>query len=415
MKPSTYNLFSRYLHWLIAGLIIFMIILGWRLGDQDSSRLSRINLHKSVGILVLLLTFLRLGLRLVYPAPPEVPMAKWQAIAAKLLHIGFYVVMIAMPLTGWLMVSTSVRPIPFFGLLTVPHLPVPQSRAVHDVFEGVHDMIAKIIIFGMVPLHVAAALKHHFVDKDAVFNHMVSGLTPKPLLNWRWAIPLGTIALATGLGFFLFRAPAAKVADKASLTAPAPASQSAVPATPEPLATVSTSASKPAPVQITKWKVDKATGRIGFSTSFEGEAISGGFGQFEADIDFQPDQLAGSHVRVTIDLASVHSGDDDRDATLRNPSFFDTASATTAIFEARRFTKTTEGHFIAHGNLTLHGIKRPIDLPFSLKIDGKIATMSGQTALDRTAFGVGSGDYESTSSIPAKVAIDIHITAKAID
>lgn len=116
LTPTSYNRYSRYIHWLMAFLILFMVFLGWRFEDKDTFLLNRANLHKSIGILILLLTFLRVGLRLAYKAPPEPPMPKWQALAAKALHLGFYVVMIALPLSGWLMVSTSAREIPFFGI-----------------------------------------------------------------------------------------------------------------------------------------------------------------------------------------------------------------------------------------------------------------------------------------------------------
>ncbi|MBW8880959.1 MAG: cytochrome b, partial [Asticcacaulis sp.] len=178
LTSAAYNRYSRWLHWLIAGLILFMIFLGWRIEDHDSMRLARVTLHKSIGISILLLSLIRIAVRVAYKAPAEPPMPKWQLLAAKALHLGFYVVMIGMPLTGWLMVSTSPRPIPFFGLFDWPHLPVPQDHETHELFETIHGLIAKLIIYFMIPLHVLAALKHQFVDKDEVVQHMVPGLTP---------------------------------------------------------------------------------------------------------------------------------------------------------------------------------------------------------------------------------------------
>lgn len=412
METTSYNRYSRWLHWLMAGLFIFVIILGWRHEDHDSLRLTRITLHKSIGITILLLTFLRVALRLAYKAPPEPPMPKWQALAAKGLHFGFYVIMVVMPLTGWLLVSTSVRPIPFYGLFDLPHLPVAQDRALHELFETIHKLIAKILIYGMIPLHVAAALKHHFVDKDAVIEHMVPGLKPKPVANWRWLIPLGVVGLAVALGYGLYRGVPEKGGERppepAAVVEASAATEAAVSA--EASATTST---VPEAAAVTVWTVDKASSKIAFTTSMEGEAITGSFAGYSAAIAFDPEQLSKSNVKVTIDLASVGSGDKDRDDTLKSSSFFNISVTPKAVFEARTFSRTDATHFVAHGKLTLHGITKAQELPFTLTIRNGVAQMSGSTSLDRTAFDVGTGDYASTDTIPAKVKVDIALKAKA--
>ena len=416
LTRRSYVLASVCLHWIIAGLILFMVFLGWRLGDHDSLRVSRINLHKSVGILILLLSFVRIGVRLAYKAPAEPPMPKWQLVAAKALHVGFYVVMIGMPLTGWAMVSTSVRDIPFFGLFNMPHLPVPQTHDAHEVFENIHGLIAKLLIYGMIPLHVLAALKHQIVDKDEVVEHMVPGLEPRPLLNWRWIVPLGTILLAVVLGYGLYRGTPEKSAPPPEGSSP-PAMASAVAgavssaAVQAPAAADTSSAA--APEAVTTWGVDKAASKIAFATSFQGEPINGSFSGYTAAIAFDPAQLDKSHVKVTIDLASVASGDNDRDTTLKSDSFFNIAATPKAVFEAKSFTKKDTTHFVAHGTLTLHGKSRAQELPFSLTIRNGVADMKGQATLDRTHFGVGSGDYAATDTIPAAVKVDITLKAKA--
>lgn len=424
METASYNRYSRYLHWLMAFLIVFIVILGWRNDDHDSFRLSRISIHKSVGMLILLLTFVRVALRLMYKAPPEPPMPQWQAWAAKALHFGFYLVMIGMPLTGWLMVSTSVRPIPMLGAvpfgLEWPHLPVPQTHETHETFETIHKLIAKLLIYGMIPLHVLAALKHQFVDKDAVVQHMVPGLTPKPILNWRWLLPVGIVAAAVGLGYGIYRgapekggeggAPSGSGLQSSATSAVAPAMNAD--ASTSSLAESSSLSASSTPV-ITNWAVDKSATKIGWTTTFEGEAIAGGFNSYIAQIAFDPAALDASSVKVTIDLASVASGDNDRDTSLKSDSFFNTSAFPKAVFEARSFTKKDATHFIAHGKLTLHGVTKAQDLPFTLTIKDKVANMTATTTLDRTAFGVGSGDYASTDTIPAKVGINITLQAKA--
>lgn len=424
MESNSYNRYSRWLHWTIAGLILFMVFLGWRLDPKDPHALGLFFWHKSIGILILLLSLVRIGVRLAYKAPPEPPMPQWQALAAKGLHLLFYVVMIGMPLSGWAMVSTSAREIPFFGIAW-PHLPVPQTHDTHEFFENIHGLVAKLLIYGMIPLHVLAALKHQFVDKDSLFEHMVPGLKSKPVVNWRWIVPLGVVVLAVGFAEGIYRGGPQKV-DHAPEGSSPPAMASAAAEAVSSVASDASSAagsssssssasSSAASVTeaVTEWTVDKAASKIAFATTFQGETINGSFGSYAAAIAFDPEQLAKSHVKVTIDLASVASGDNDRDGTLKGESFFNVAATPKAVFEAKSFSKTDATHFVAHGKLTLHGATEPLDLPFSLTIKNGAADMKGQATLDRTAFGVGSGDYASTDTIPAKVKVDITVKAKA--
>ncbi len=413
MNTLSYNRYSRYLHWLMAFLIIFMVCLGWRFGDKDTLLFDRANLHKSIGILIFLLTFVRIALRLAYRAPPEPQMPKWQAIAAQALHFAFYAVMIGLPLSGWLMVSTSVREIPFFGLHW-PHLPVPQTHDAHDALAAIHGLIAKILFFAMLPLHVLAALKHQFLDRDTVVEHMVPGLKPVPVLNYRWLLPVGVVGLAFALGYGVLRGvpfsqhttPAAR---PPTIVNPPEASSATVSAAAE-----DSSSSAVSKTSVPDWTIDKTATSIDFETTFSGEPVRGGFGAYSATIVFDPQQLDKSHVRVIIDLASVDSHEDDRDGTLKSESFFDVANTPKAIFDAKNFVRTDDTHFIARGKLTMHGVTKPLSLPFELKINGSRATMSGTTTLDRTAFSVGTGEWAATDTIPGSVTVRIKLSADEV-
>jgi len=422
MDTNSYNRYSRWLHWIIAGLILFMVFLGWRLDPKDPHALGLYFWHKSTGILILLLSLVRIGVRVAYKAPPEPPMPQWQAWAARTLHFLFYVVMIGMPLSGWAMVSTSAREIPFF-VFHWPHMPfVPVSadlkNPTHDFFKDIHEFIARLLIYGMIPLHVLAALKHQFVDKDSLLEHMVPGLKSRPVVNWRWIVPLGVVLLAVGLAEGIYRG-GPQTADHAPTESSPPAMASAAAETVSSVAadassSMSESASSlSSATAITEWALDKAATKIAFATAFQGETINGSFGSYAAAIAFDPEQLGTSHVKVTIDLASVTSGDKDRDSTLQGDSFFNVSATPKAVFEAKSFSKTDATHFVAHGKLTLHGVTKPLELPFTLTIRNGVADMKGTTTLDRTAFGVGSGDYASTDTIPAKVKVDITLKAKA--
>ncbi|WAC48975.1 YceI family protein [Asticcacaulis sp. SL142] len=425
MPVETYNRYSRWLHWLMAGLIIFMIILGWRLEDEDAGRFARFQLHKSIGITILFLSFIRLGLRFAYKAPSEVEGPKWQMAAAKAVHWGFYVAMIGLPLTGWAMVSASPMAINtvLYGILPWPHLPVPASEQAHDAWVAVHGILAKLITYVLIPLHIGAALKHHVIDKDSTITRMIPGLTPEPLLNWRWIIPAATVAIGIITGAMIFGGAKPEIpATAAAVTEEVPPGEGAISSSDasETVSAVATSeASSPstAAPTVAKWTVNKAETRLDFVTSFQGANIRGRFSDYSADIRFDPAALELSSIKVAINLNSVSTEDAERDNTLKSDSFFNVASFPKATFEAKSFTKISETRFVAKGKLTLHGQTKPYDLPFNLKITesggNKTANVTAQADLDRLGFGVGSGDWASTDQIPAKVKLDFTLRASA--
>ncbi|MDC7674918.1 YceI family protein [Asticcacaulis machinosus] len=425
MSVETYNRYSRWLHWLIAGLIIFMIVLGWRLEDEDAGRFARFQLHKSIGITILILSFIRLGLRLAYKAPPEVEGPKWQMAAAKAVHWGFYVAMIGLPLTGWAMVSASPMAIKtvLYGIIPWPHLPVPASEQTHDAWVVAHGLLAKLITYVLIPLHVGAALKHHVIDKDNTITRMVPGLTPVPLLNWRWIVPVVTVVAAVVAGALVFRG---EKATKTTLTPAAPMAQEAAVSESEISAVAVSEATLPSAsaastqttMAVPTWTVNKSASRLNFVTAFQGADINGRFSDYKADIRFDPESLDRSSIRVVINLASVSTDDAERDNTLKSESFFNIAAHPKATFEAKSFAKTGDDKFIAKGRLTLNGQTKPFDLPFTLKITeinaSRTANVTARVELDRLDFGVGSGDWASTDQIPAKVKLDFTIRATAL-
>ena len=127
---------------------------------------------------------------------------------------------------------------------------------------------------------------------------------------------------------------------------------------------------------------------------------------------FSPEALDKSKVSVSIDLASAVSGDSQRDESLKGADWFDVASHAKATFTATKFEKTGADRYVAHGRLTLRGVSKPLRLPFRLQIEGDKARVSGVTSLDRTAFGVGQGEWTSTDQIPADVKVSVNLTAK---
>jgi polyisoprenoid-binding protein YceI len=159
------------------------------------------------------------------------------------------------------------------------------------------------------------------------------------------------------------------------------------------------------------WTVDKNGSAIRFSTSVSGAAFSGAFSRWDADIHFDPANLAGSSATVTVDVASAATGDADRDQALPTASFFSAAKFPRATFSAHAFKSLGGNRFQALGQLTLRGVTRPVVLPFTLAIANGRARMNAQVVLDRLVFGVGQDEWRATTSLPAQVKVDISLTA----
>jgi cytochrome b561 len=191
MTQARYSTVAIVLHWLIAGLLVWIVLLGWEASDvQGAAKVAPLQLHKPLGILVLLLTLGRLAWRLAHRPPTISPHLKpWERKLATVAHWGFYVILLALPLTGWAMVSASklitVYPIDMFGLFNWPalsfltNLPAEQMKPTHDLLAEAHHLMAKVIIYGLVPLHVLGALKHQFIDKDNNLARMIPFLARK--------------------------------------------------------------------------------------------------------------------------------------------------------------------------------------------------------------------------------------------
>ena len=177
---SSYSKVARILHWTLAALILSLIAVGFLMTQEwVPQRFTIYQWHKSFGIVVLLLSIFRLMWRLTHKALPLPDgMKTWEKAGAKLTHIGFYVLMIGVPLMGWAMVSASTLPVEnqIFYLIPLPDMPgISASKAAEARLKTLHEIGAKLILLLFV-LHVGAALKHHFVEKDEILMRMLPRL-----------------------------------------------------------------------------------------------------------------------------------------------------------------------------------------------------------------------------------------------
>lgn len=422
-RSSRYATVAIVLHWLIALAIAAQVSIAWRMGGRMTpENFALIQLHKSIGIAILVLSIVRLGWRLTNPPPPEpMRLARWEIVLAQVVHWGFYAIMIGMPLTGWLMVSASKTQIPTVLFWAVPWPDVPGLAALappakhlaQQIGKNGHELLA-YGLYGLFVLHVAGALKHQLFERNVP---VLARMAPGAVSGRWWEARLLLIALAVvgALAFGKLVQPP-RPAMAATPVAEAPSvpflpDTPAAPAAPAPAVATATPATAPAPsADPVVWKVAPGSS-LNFQTNWSGSAVQGQFNSWKADILFGPDALDRSKVRVTIDMTSAKTGDEQRDASLPASDWFDAATHPKAVFTATKFQKTGADRYVAHGTLDLRGVTKPVDLPFRLKIVGDKAQMTGETSLDRIAFGVGQGEFTATDQVPAKVTVRVRLNA----
>jgi cytochrome b561 len=172
--PTRYSAVAQGFHWIIAGLIVTQFTLAWMADDLPVGmhKLALLARHKSFGMTVLMLAVLRLLWRM-FNRPPELPagMSKPERLLAKGTHVLFYILLFAMPLTGWMMSSAKNYSVSWFGRFTWPNLIGPSEPA-FDLLRTTHRSLSWLL-FSVAILHILAALKHHFWNKDDVLTRML--------------------------------------------------------------------------------------------------------------------------------------------------------------------------------------------------------------------------------------------------
>ena len=169
---ARYNSVARMLHWLI-GTIVILNIIGGLGHDALEGILDVMPLHKAAGVTVFALTIVRIVWRLIHPAPPlPSDMPGWERAASHATHAAFYLLLILVPLTGWIMTSAGSRPLSWFGLFDIPKFNVTKDDAIVGLSGEGHEILA--LLFGALAIiHIAAALRHHFILKDNVLRRMI--------------------------------------------------------------------------------------------------------------------------------------------------------------------------------------------------------------------------------------------------
>ncbi len=169
-----YTKTAKILHWLMAILLFGLLALGFYMQDLPLSpdKLKLYSWHKWAGVTAFLLVAFRLSWRIAH-RPPALPdsMPKLMQVAAHAGHLLLYALMIAIPLSGWLMSSAKGFQTVYFGVLPIPDL-LDKNKEVGDLLALVHKSL-NLLFIAVLAGHIGAALKHHFIDKDDILTRML--------------------------------------------------------------------------------------------------------------------------------------------------------------------------------------------------------------------------------------------------
>lgn len=397
-SSERYTSVAITLHWLIAIAIIGMILGGWYMGDLPDGAPGQYflyQMHKSIGITILLLTVARIIWR-VMNRPPALPdeMNGLEKTASHLVHFGFYGLMIALPLTGWLYSSVSVKldvPTVLYGVISWPDVPFVEglkTEAASGTVNFIHSKLAWVVL-ALLGLHVAGAIKHEFSTEEGVLKRMIPGLfgkAEKPAAPGRGAMT----AFGSALAVLIIVAGASPVLSVLSGSGQSVSVDAAF----EP-----------------NWTVNPDASSIQFSGTHDGNIYSGTFSNWDAAIQFDPDNPDTSDVRVTISTTSVEASQKLYTDSLPSPEWFNTAAFPTASVEILNIAAAGDNRYTSTARLTLKDLTVDADFPFSLEIEGDVAVMTGQAVFQRKALDLGQSSDPNADWVAEDVIVDVMVEA----
>lgn len=395
---SHYGSVTKTFHWITALLILALIPLGIIANDlpyDTSEALTRkaflFSLHKTLGVTVFFVALARIAWALSQPKPALLNSEKKaESFLAELVHWLLYGSLVIVPLSGWVHHAATEGFAPIWWPLG-QNLPfIPKSEGLADLSAGLHIVFERVLA-GSIILHFVGAMKHHFIDKDATLKRMLPGKpdlgalaqahqsTALPIVA---ALAVWAAALVIGTSLGVFGHGDHDHADAVDHST-----------------AIETLASD--------WVVQEGT--LDITVHQLGSDVSGRFADWSASISFDPDIAEGDagDVEVQIAIGSLTLGSVTADAMTAD--FFDAANFPTATITGDVMVQ--DGAHTLEGDITIKGTTAPLSLPFDLALDGDLATVSGQTTLDRRDFKVGATmTDESTVKFP--VIVDLALTAQ---
>ncbi len=374
---SRYSHVAIVLHWTMAIVIIGMLAGGkfmTSLDEADSLRFSLTQWHKSFGLTILLLTLLRLVWRFTHRAPalPDT-MRGWERFAAHSSHWTFYILMVAMPISGWLMVSASPLNIStyLFDLIRIPHLPwvstAPEREALTQQFLNIHHYASMVMIV-LLLLHVAAALRHQLILRDDIFARMRPDLTDGSFADGMRLL-VGFLAALVG-AIVLFQIAANHDSNSVDLQ-----SQSSTEINDNSINDPST------------WPAAEVT----YSVVVMNGELTGKFPDAWAYAVFDTNNPEASILRAVVNTATSDARSPQIDDALPEAGWFDSMRFPQASFYSSRIAiddkSTSDSDFRVEGELTIRDVTQSVAFTLTTDDNGRA---SGEFSINRLDFDVGS-------------------------
>ena len=386
------------LHWIIALLLGAMIGLGRNMHDANHVPIEwMFQLHKSVGITILVLMIARLVWRLTNRPPPlPAEMKQVEKRVSHWVHMGLYALVFALPISGWIMVSVSPFAIAtvLYGTIGWPHiaglpeLALETRQTLYPNVKNVHEIMSWALI-ALFALHIVGAVKHELSDEEGVMKRMIPGIfgkTSPPRAPARGAF----LTFGSALAFFAMIAGGPVIAQ--SLTS----EQSVEAVNSE-----------------SNWIIDYANSEIRFSGTHSGNDFSGTFEDWSASISFDPSNVSDGSATVTVSTQSARTGDTLYDNTLNAAEWFhvtDFPNATVALSNFRR-NDAEDDAMLSDASLTIKDVTVTIPFSFRLEETSGITTMTGETVLSREAFNLGQESDASADWVAAEIAVSVIVKA----
>lgn len=387
-----YGAVTKSLHWLTALLILTLIPLGIFANDlpyDTSEALTRkawfFSLHKTLGVTVFFVALARILWAISQPKPAGMhPERKLETLAAKAVHWLLYGSLLLVPLSGWIhhAATSGFAPIwwPFGQNLPL----VPKSDALAATTAGLHIVFERVLAASIL-LHLAGALKHHFIDRDATLRRMLPGVpdvpnvakTPGSVLPVAVAVLVWIGALGVGSMLNIY-----EKHDNSVQAAALEAVQS-------------------------DWVVQQGT--LDITVSQLGSPVTGSFADWTADIRFDETIQSGpaGSVEIVIATGSLTLGSVTTQAL--DPEYFNAEGFPTATYTAE--IERSEAGYTATGTLTIKDQSMPVSFPFALEVTDGVASMQATTSLDRRDYDIG-GTQQDEGTLGFAVEVTISLTAQ---
>lgn len=383
---------AKTVHWLVAVMILALIPLGIvanalpaDTSDQIALKARLFTIHKTIGVTLFFLALARILWAVTQPRPAALhPDRRVETAAATAAHWILYASLILVPLSGWAhhAASTGFAPIWWPFGQSLPFLPEDPELA--EVFAGLHIVFERVLAITIL-LHVAAALKHHWWDRDDTLRRMLPGQPPAADAEAaaaaipRWTGPaaaLGVFGIAIGIG-----------AGLGLYGKPTTAAAVELAATPS------------------DWRVQE--GEIAITIRQMGAEVTGRFADWTAAIDFSEPAQDARHgtAEVTVAIRSLTLGSVTEQAM--GESYFHAEAYPTATFRGDLLPAEGADTYRAVGALTLRGAEVPVAFPFTLVRDGDTAEARFELTLDRRDFAIGDGQDD-----PATLGFEVHVTGR---